>query len=297
MTINNIRIYLEVYKTMSITEASKNLLMTQPAVSRAIKNLEDEYNSRFFERIGKKLSPTESGKLFYMRMSQIICDIDNVKSDLDNENGSSTLRIGAAIMIGNFFMPDICCRIKEQYPEVNLKVTVAAAGELKNKLLSNDLDFALIEDSQHEAEFVYSPFYADKMVSVFPKDHPLARKRTISLADMSKYPFLLREVGSGTRTYVDSIFSSKGLVIDTAWDSTSTQAIIRAVEKGLGISILPRKFVDKYIKDGKIKTGRLSDSLPERTCFIVYHKDKYIPEAYSGIFKNIRNSVNSLSIQ
>ena len=272
---------------MSVTEASKNLMMTQPAVSRAIKNLETEFEGRFFERIGKKLSPTDLGKLFYMRMSQIVSDIDSVKSDLESKKSSGTLRIGAAIMIGNFFMPDLCSLIKTLYPGSNLKVSVAAAGELKEKLLSGELDFALIEDSQHEPDFVYTPFYSDRMVPIFPKDHPLAEKKFITLEDMASFPFLLREPGSGTRNYVDSLFSSKGLVINATWESTSTQAILRAVEKGLGISILPFKFVEEYSTD-KIKTGRLKSNLPERTCFIVHHKDKYLPESYSRIFDLIK---------
>ncbi|MCR4904335.1 MAG: LysR family transcriptional regulator [Butyrivibrio sp.] len=292
MTINNIRIFLEVYKYMSITEASKTLHMTQPVISRTIKNLEDEYNSRFFERIGKRLYPTEAGKLFYLRMSQIVNDIDTVRTDLLSEQDGQTIRIGAAIMIGNFLIPDICQEIYEKYPEVSLKVTIASAKELKNKLLANELDFALIEDSLHESDFKYSPFYNDSMIPVFSPDHDLAKKKSLSLKNLAEYPFLLREQGSGTRTYVDSLFSSKGLIIDTMWESSSTQAIIRGVERNLGISILPHKFVNDYIKKGLLATGKMSDKLPERTCFIVYHKDKYITELYKNIFEII-NSVTA----
>ncbi len=287
MTLNNIRIFLEVYSTLNITEASKKLHMTQPVISRTIKTLEDEYDSRFFERIGKKLSPTEEGKLFYVKMSKIIHDIDNIKADLKSEQEQKAIRIGAALMIGNYMIPDICRTIKEIYPEINIKVTIAAASELKNKLLSNELDFALVEDSLHEEALRYTPFYNDKMVPIFSTDLPLSSKKTISLREFSKYPFLLREKGSGTRTYIDSLFSSKGLIIEALWESTSTSAIIRGVKENFGVSILPYNFVSEYINKGDIASAKFSDKIPDRTCFIVYHKDKYLPDIYDEIFKNI----------
>lgn len=274
---------------MNITEASKNLHMTQPVISRTIKTLEDEYNSRFFERIGKKISPTEEGRLFYAKMSKIIHDIDNIKSDLKNEHNHKTIKIGAAIMIGNFMLPEICTRVNELYPETTVKVTIAPASELKDKLLSNELDFALIEDSLHEDDFRYIPFYNDKMIPIFSTVSPLSSKKIISLKELSKYPFLLREKGSGTRSYIDSLYSSKGLIIDALWESTSTGAIIRGVKDNFGVSILPYNFVSEYLNKGEIASARFSDKIPDRTCFIVYHKDKYLPEIYDEIFKNIRN--------
>ncbi len=289
MTINNIRIFLEVYKSMSITDASGRLHLTQPVVSRTIKNLEEEYESCFFERLGKRLAPTESGKLFYLEMSRIINDLDNVKNEIISKQENPTIRIGAAIMIGNFIIPDICTKVKELYPKVTLKVTIAAANELKSKLLDNELDFALIEDSLLESELKYTPFFKDEMVPVFPTGHPLCRKAKLTLKDLSKYPFLSRESGSGTRNYVDTLFSSKGLIIDTLWESSSTQSLIRGVCNGHGITILPRRFVAEYIEQGKLATGNLRESLPERTCFIVHHKDKHITKIYNDIF-NIINT-------
>ncbi len=289
MTINNVRIFLEVYKSLNITAVSKKLHITQPVISRTIKNLEDEYDTLFFERLGKKLIPTESGRLFYQRMSKIITDIDTVREELGSRKEQVTIRIGAAIMIGNFLIPDICSSLKEKQPDINLRVTIAPASELKNKLLEDELDFALIEDNLHDPDLRYIPFYEDKMVPIFSPDNPLRNKKTITLKDLSSYPLLLREQGSDTRIYVDSLFSSKGIIIDPAWESTSTQAIVRGVERGLGISILPQKFVAEYLEDGRICTGKLKEKLQDRSCFIVYHKDKFLTPLYNSIFDFIEN--------
>ncbi len=291
MTINNIRIFLEVYKSLNITAVSKKLHITQPVISRTIKNLEEEYDALFFERLGKKLIPTEAGALFYRRMSKIVSDIDNVKEDLESRKEQATVRIGAAIMIGNFLMPDICKSLKEQHHELNIKVTIAPASELKNKLLEDELDFALIEDDLHDSDLKYIPFYKDKMVPIFPLKHELAGRKAITLKELAAYPFLLREQGSATRIYVDTLFSSKGIIIDPAWESTSTQAIVRGVEMGLGISILPQQFVAEYIEQRRINTGKLKEKLQDRTCYIVYHKDKFLSSLHKSIFEFIEKSV------
>ncbi len=289
MTVNNIRVFLEVYSSMSITEASRKLHMTQPVISRMIRNLEEEYESRFFERMGKRLAPTDAGTLFYIKMSRIIHDMDSVKAELRSESDRQTVRIGAAIMLGNFLMPELCARVKERFPNITVRVTVAPGPELKTRLLSNELDFALIEDLLHEDSLKNIPFDLDEMVPVFSKDSPLSLRDTLSLKELSAYPFLLREQGSGTRNYVDSLFSSKELVIDALWESSSTTAIIRGVENNIGVSVLPRRFVNEYIKRGELATAAFSDEIPSRPCFIVYHKDKYLPELYRDMFNIIKH--------
>ncbi len=287
MTINNIRIFIEVYKTLNITAASKSLHITQPVISRTIKGLEEEYETVFFDRLQKKLVPTEEGTLFFQRMSRILSDIDNVKADLENKKENATVRIGAAIMIGNFLIPEICESIKEDYPGLNIKVHIAPANELKKMILNDELDFALIEDNLHDVDLKYIPFYKDKMVPILPLNHPLSKKKGFSLKDMSEYPLLLREEGSATRIYVNTIFESSGIIPNPAWESTSTQAILRGVGKGLGLSVLPQKFVSRYINENRITTGNLREKLPERTCFIIYHKDKVFLPIYDSLFKII----------
>ncbi len=276
MTINNLRIFVEVFDSLNITQTAEKLYITQPSVSRAIKTLEDEYGVSFFERIGKHLSPTEEGKKFYQTASQILFLLNDLTVDFSSEQNEKTIRLGAAIMIGNFLVPEICKQFKTQNSNVTISVTIASANVLTEMLFKNELDIALVEDEIFDSHFNYIPFYDDYMIPVVPRDSNLAHKSNIKLSTLVTYPFLMRERNSATRIYVDKLFASEGLIVSPIWESSSTQAILLGVENNIGISILSKNFVQEYLDKNSVASFELTKPLPTRKCFIIYHKDKYI---------------------
>ncbi len=289
MTINNIRIFLEVYNTLSITQTAKNLYITQPAVSRAIKNLETEYGICLFERIGKKLFPTEDGIIFYKKTYKIVAEINDLHQSFSHNEHKKTIRIGAAIMIGNFLIPQITKAFELNYPDIEIKVIIASASVLTSMLQKNELDLALIEDDNLDNSFRYISFYEDVMVPIVAMNHPLTQKKAVTLKDLCKYPFLMREPNSSTRIYVDKILASNGIFVEPKWESSSTLAILNGVACNIGVSILPFDFSKEQIDNKRIVTFNLNKPLPTRTCFIVLHKDKYISEALQALMDFIQS--------
>lgn len=275
-TIHSLRIFAEVYRTNSVTQASRNLYISQPAVTRAIQDLEKEYSIRLFERYHRRLIPTSDAERLYTHCVQIVASVDAMEDMLKQEHYQTKIRIGASITIGTLLMPAICQKFNQQFPNTRLEVTISNGSALQTSLLDNTLDIAFIEDSIHEADLHAIPFYHDEMVLIMSKNHPLANKKSASLSEISSYPMLMREKGSAGREYVDALFASQNIVLSPLWQSVSTQALINAVEAGSGLAILPWYLCREAVQQKKVFIQQIAHVSMKRTYYIVMHKEKYV---------------------
>ena len=290
-TVRNLKIFLEVYRTHSITDAAKHLYITQPAVTRAIQDLESEYTVRLFERYHRRLIPTAIADHLYTYSDQIVSLMDGMEKMLKQEQVQAKIRIGASITIGTFLMTEICQKFSKVCSNTELEVTILNGTALQSKVLDNSLDIALIEDSIHERDLKAVPFFHDEMLLIMSKDHPLYRKKTIILKDIAEYPLLMREKGSAGREYVDALFARYGMQIMPKWESGSTQALINAVRSGLGISILPSQLCQEALHKKQIVSRSIYHEPMKRTFYIAAHKEKYITKE----LKQLQNVCMSLS--
>ena len=145
MTNNHMRIFVEVCKTLNMSRAAENLNMTQPAVTRAIKEIESYYGIRLFERLNKGLYPTEKAKDVYYKAQAILSEYDVMEKELKNEDNTGVIRIGASISLGIYMLPPLVRRLNRELPDLEIRVLIENGAALERKLLSNDLDLAFIE--------------------------------------------------------------------------------------------------------------------------------------------------------
>ncbi len=276
MTIRHMKIFVSVYQTQSITRAAEQLHMTQPAVSRAIQELEHYYGVCLFERIGRRICSTESAARLYAQALHIIETLDSMEKELRDWDEFGMLRVGATITLGTFLLPRLAAQFQRRHPHLQLKAMVSNGAQLSQHLLDNTIDLALIEGSVLPAQLVSEPFSRDHLQLILPPDHPLAKRESLQLAELSQESFLLRERGSAGREFLDHVFAAHQLPLVPLWESASTQAIIQAVGAGLGISFLPERLVRQAIADGLVCTIPVTDEAFARTHHIVYHRHKYL---------------------
>lgn len=214
---------------MNVTRAAENLYMTQPAVSRSIREMEKHYGARLFERLNQRLYVTESGRRMHAYAVHIVDTFDRMEREMTDGDERGILRIGASITLGNYDLPALVQKMRQEKPQLRIQATVANAGTLEEMLLDNRLDIALIEGSVASDELVTEPFAQDKLLLILPPDHDLTRKDAIFLSDLMHYDLLLREKGSSGRAFLNTVFESQGLTLSPLWESASTQALVRAV--------------------------------------------------------------------
>ena len=279
MSIKHLKIFIKVYQNKNITKASKELHMVQPAVSRSIQELEKYYGVNLFDRINHKIYPTDKADELYSRAVQIIDAIDDMEEMIMDNDGKDTIYVGGTMTIGNFVLPIVVSEFKKLYPNVKVRVTISNSSDIQKKILDNELDFAIVEENVQADYLETEFFYSDNMCLIYGENHELGRMKSITMKDLSKYPFLLREKGSAARTYIEHFLGIHDLVIDPLWESTSTQALINAAAKGIGISILPEKLVRRAIDDGCICTRKINDEEFKRNIYFIWHKQKVLSDA------------------
>lgn len=271
------RIFVSVFQKNSITKAAQELHLAQPSVSLAVRELEDYYGIRLFDRIGRHIAPTECGKEFYRYAVHIVSLFNEMEKKMRNWDTFGTLRIGASITIGTHILPVLIHRYQDQFPDLMIEAKVSKSASVEDEIIHNGIDLGLIETQPSHPDLRAVPFMTDSMCAITAPDHPLASVKSISLAELSRFPFLMREKGSAGRKLLDAAFSLQQITVSPRWESTSTQALVKAVAEGLGVSVLPYLIVKKDSEEGTVRQIPLNQPI-RRNLNVIYHKSKFLTD-------------------
>lgn len=275
MTLRHMKIFVAVCECESVTAAAEKLYLAQPSVSLAIRELEEYYGVKLFDRISRKLFITEVGKQFLNYATHIASLFDEMEKEIKNWDSIGTLRVGSSITIGNYLLPGYVNRFQEQYPGMKVQVIIDNSEEIEKRVMTNDIDFGLIEGIIHNQQIDSEKFMEDELVLICGATHPLYNKEQISVEILPDYDFILREKGSGGRELFDSTMLVHNIEIKPVWESVSTRAIMKAVSAGLGLSVLPYLLVKQDLEAKTIKQIKIKDITLNRFFYIIYHKNKF----------------------
>lgn len=284
MTLKHLRVFVAVYQEKNITHAAKKLGLTQPATSLAIKELENHYHTKLFERSGKGIRATQAANHLYPDAVRFVSLYYEIDQEMKNWNTDGKLRIGSSISIGSCILPQLMLQFTRKYPKLDTYIKVDSSDIIEKNILENNLDFALIEGTVHSDKIRSKVFLDDELIPVCGRFHPLANRKNVPLDDLKHERFLMREKNSGTRELSESNFAVKGFHIKPAWESTSTAALINAVSIGLGISILPKRLLEKQLRTHQICTFSMKDIDLKRHYYLIYHENKYVSPVMQDFF-------------
>ena len=274
MTIRHLKVFISVYDHMSITHAAADMHMTQPVVTRTIKELESHYGTLLFDRINHRLYATNAGKQLYAHACSVVNAFDIKENDALKNADHFQLRIGSTNYLGSFLLPGIIKDFKAHFPNAGIRAVVANAADLRRALCENELDFAIAEDELVDSRLSNEVFFKDRLVLLLPKDHPFTQKSAVSIRDLQDMPFLMREPGSTCRPRLDEMLAHNGVSVEPVMESCSTQAILYAIRAGVGLSILPEYLARPWVRSGQISSLPIADEPMVRKNFIVWHKEK-----------------------
>ena len=272
MTKRHLEIFAAVYESGSMTRAAGTLFMTQPAVSQAIRELEEYYETQLFERTSRGLVPTAAGDELYRHSRHISELFAETKRKL-HDSGRQVVRVGANRSIGTAFLPAYLKTFQARDPKTRVQVRVSGYRTLLKLLGENRLDFALLEDSAMDAGMVWRPYYKDRLVIVAAPDSRY-RGRELAFSEIAGEPFLLREKGAGVRDLFDYLMFLRNQKLEPLWESASTTALVEAARAGFGLAVLPYLLVRRYLERGELTELRVEDFSLERTVHIVWQKDR-----------------------
>lgn len=253
MADRRLQVFHTVAKVMSFTKAAETLHMTQPAVTFQVKQLEDFFNTRLFDRTHNKITLTDAGKVVYDYSDQILELYEKMNSDVREMTGevTGTLVIGASTTIAEYMLPSLLGAFKKQYDDVNIRLQVGNTDAIVSMVENNMIDLGLVEAPVHNKNLEVDVCRIDEMQLICPKSHPLAKRNKVTVEDFRKYGYITREEGSGSRTVIDSYIREQGLTysdLKVVMELGSPEAIKMAVESDVGIAIVSRSTLAKELK-------------------------------------------------
>jgi len=279
MTLRHLKIFVAVCETGSATAAGEKLYIAQPSISLAISELEDYYGIKLFDRIAKRLHITEASKHFLQYATHIVGLFEDMEKEVRNFDAIGVIRIGTSITIGNYLLPSYVTEFKQTHPQMEVKVVIDNSDKIQQHVLSNQIDIGIIEGIVHSPYIIERKFRDDELVLICANDHPFAQHKNIELSQLQNEDFILREAGSAGREIFDSTMIAHGLEISPAWESTSTQAIVRAVQAKLGISVLPYLLIKDSLDRKEINQFQLNGIRFQRSFSVIYHRNKFLAKS------------------
>ena len=256
-----LKVFVTVIEQKNFSRAGDILNLSQPGVSLHIRNLENELGTKLIYRSPKQVQITEPGKILYRHAKQMINHYETAKREINEFNNvvSGTMKIGASFTIGEYYLPKVLAEFAAQYPKVDIQIIISNSNDVIQGIRSNRLDIGLIEGETEYKDINVRPFMNDEMIVIVPPDHPLSQMDLIEGTLLQNQTWVLREQGSGTRTYSDKLLSSLELNIKKTFIFTSIQGVKEAVMAGLGIALLSRLTVQKELKSNELKTFHLKN--------------------------------------
>ncbi len=262
----------------SISRAAEELLITQPAVSKRIRSLEEELGAKLFDRIGKKIFLTKTGEVLFAHAEKVLRDLDEAKTAVRDmsEQCAGELVIGTSDHISLHRLPGVLKAYITAFPKVDLKLRCHRSETVLDMVARNLVDLGVVTLPGIAPNLVMKVIWEDPMSLVFPKEHPLAGRKTIALRDVTGYGMILPETGTTTRRNIDAAFTKKRLLPKVAMEVAYIETIKGLVKAGLGISILPDKAVEQEIKSGELLKAGIRNANFSRKLGIVHLKNKFL---------------------
>jgi len=253
MADRRLQVFHTVAKVMSFTKAAETLHMTQPAVTFQVKQLEDFFNTRLFDRTHNKITLTEAGKVVYDYADQILEHYEKMNSEVRELTGEVTgsLVIGASTTIAEYMLPSLLGAFKKQFEDVNIRLQVGNTDAIVSMVENNMIDLGLVEAPVHNKNLEVDVCRLDEMQVICPLDHPLAKRDKIAIEDLRKYAYISREEGSGSRSVIDSYIREQGFSysdLKVVMELGSPEAVKMAVESDVGIAVVSRTTLTKELK-------------------------------------------------
>ncbi len=279
MADRRLQVFHTVAKQLSFTKAAELLFMTQPAVTFQVKQLEEHFNTRLFERSHGRISLTPAGELaldYAERILNMTAEMEARISELTGQV-SGPLLIGASTTIAEYMLPRLLGEFKQRHPETQARLTVANSETIENKVADHTLDIGLIEAPSHHPNLVTQVCCEDELVMICAPFSDLSKMSTVSPGQAASQPYISRETGSGTRECIDDFFKINGVNLDEmnlVMELGSREAIKGAVAAGLGVAIVSSTTVAKEVRLGELVAIPLDPPL-RRQLSLVYPQEKF----------------------
>lgn len=285
--MRKLRIFKEVADAGSVSQAAKRLHMAQPAVSLAIKELEEEYGCALFERLARRFYITQSGRVLLSHVNELVREYNAMEQAMKQPAKEVEIRVGVGVAssFGRFI--GAMKWIRENQALWQIRVSVHISPVIQKMVLENEADVGIIEGQSTYPQLLTHTLFTEDVVLLGSMESTL---ETIHVKDLVELPMILREAESSNRAYIDEMMAQQGIHLNVIWNSSSIEIIKRAVSEGLGYTLLPWGVAKDDIQSGQLKVIKLNGIELKRTVSWVMHRDKAMTLPIETLLKRIEEN-------
>jgi DNA-binding transcriptional LysR family regulator len=281
MNLNQLKIFYLAAKRRNLSVAAAELFITQPAVTKGIQRLQEYYDMKFVDHIGKKLVLTDAGEVLY-EIAEKIFELESKAEESIRdfqERKRGRIRILSSESFGDYYLPRIIIPFSKAYPLVRITMNILPTEQVieNTATLNNDLGF--ISYPVEHKKLLVKEVLEDQLVIITPPDHPLGRYPTLEPSNLEDQLLIMHETGSAPRKALENYIRKNDLSVSIHLELSSNRAIKRAVEDGIGIALISRKVANEEIRNKRLRAIPLSDRSMTRKFYMVHHQDKYLSES------------------
>lgn len=289
MPDRRLQVFHTVARFLSFTKAAETLHMTQPAVTFQVRQLEEYFNTRLFDRTHNRINLTDAGKKVYEyseKIFELYYEMENCVKELTGEV-SGILIIGASTTIAEYMLPALLGDFKANHSDVAIRLKVGNSDDIVSMVETNIIDLGVVESPVHNKNLAVELWCLDQLVAIVPLKHALAQEESIPVHKLVEYPYICREEGSGTREVINEYLHTAGLNprnLNIVMELGNPEAIKRAVEAGMGISVISKASISKEVQL-KTLVGIKLEPILERPFYFVHQKQKFRVRAMEELLR------------
>lgn len=292
--LDRLRIFQAVAQARSFTRAAEVVHLTQPGISKHIRQMEEYFGVPLFDRLGRKVALTQAGEVLFETTQEILALAGAAEERIQELTGmrAGRLRLGASFPIGVYILPGVLAAFRKSYPAVEVVLNISTSEEVTAEVLATRLDIGLVSGTVHDAKLLGKEFMTDELVLIVPGEHRWAERARVKVEELRGEPFIWAAPGAGIRAVVEERLRAKHIVLEKAIDFVNLEGVKHAVEADLGISIQPRSIVEREVAAGTLKALRLADMDSSIGYAYIYRKKRHVSSAAKAFLELLPNAAH-----
>jgi DNA-binding transcriptional LysR family regulator len=291
LTLDQLRIFVAVAERQHVTQAAQALNLAQSAASHAIASLEARYDTKLFDRVGRRIELTEAGRVLLTEARTILAGVERAELALsefgDLERG--TLTVEASQTIASYWLPRHLVNFRQAHPQIDIRLGIGNTAQVARAIETGVAELGFIEGAVESAELISTPVAHDQLILVVGPEHPWAKGPVPKADDLLDSEWVLREPGSGTRSAFEQALAHIGLEpqrLRIAMELPSNEAVRAAVEAGLGATAISASVAVPSIESGLLH--HVAFRLPQREFHVLRHARRYRSRIADALIAAIR---------
>ncbi len=272
MELHQLRYFVSVAETGSFSRGAERCGITQPSLSQQILKLEDELGQRLFDRLGRTVQMTPSGRILLPRAQRILAEVNSASNAVQQDvvQGKGTLTIGAIPTIAPFLLPEALSELRKRFPEAGLHITEDTTDRLVQKLVRAEIDCAIMSPPVEEDHLVCESLFVEELFAILPPKHPLAQGGELKMSMLQGQDAIVLQPMHCLSSQIDAFCKAEGIARNVTCSTSQLTTLYNLVALDMGLSLVPEMFVKKG-PSGPCVIKNFSGKAPTREISVYWH--------------------------